>query len=39
LKRCRDLFVYVMESKTGDSSEGQETVTPEKPSEEEHIAQ
>ena len=33
LKRCRDLFVYMMESKTEDSSGGQGTATPEKPSE------
>jgi hypothetical protein len=39
LKRCRDLFVYVMESKTEDSSEGQGAATPQKPSEEEPIAQ
>ena len=39
LKRCRDLFVYMMESKTEDSSKGQGTATPEKPSEEKGIAQ
>jgi hypothetical protein len=38
LKRCRDLFVYMLELKTEDTSEEQGTATPEKPSEED-IAQ
>jgi hypothetical protein len=33
LKRCRNLFVYMMESKTEDSSRGEGAATPEKPSE------
>ena len=34
LKRCRDLFVYMLELKTEDSSEGQGAAAPEKPVEE-----